>query len=123
MKIKYLISLCLMLLFLMSIVCVSASEDVNQTISDDTKNVVSNGDILSISQSDYEIMGSADNGTFTDLQKKIDDAGENSTIELENNYAYDSGFSVNGIHINKTLTIEGNGHVIDALGQSRIFFH
>ena len=59
-----------MLLFLMSIVCVSASEDVNQTISDDTKNVVSNGDILSISQSDYEIMGSADNATFTDLQKK-----------------------------------------------------
>ena len=122
MKIKYLITLCLMLLFLMSIVCVSASEDVNQTITDDTKHVASNGDILSISQSDYEIMGSVDNGTFTDLQKKIDDAGENSTIELENNYAYDSGFSVNGIHINKTLTIEGNGHVIDALGQSRIFF-
>ena len=54
-------------------------------------------------------------------KKKIDGADEGSTILLENNYIYDFGFSTDGISINKTLTINGNGYVIDALGQSRIF--
>ncbi len=55
-------------------------------------------------------------------KKKIDDADVGSIITLENDYKYDSGFSTEGISINKTLTINGNGYVIDALGQSRIFF-
>ncbi|WP_407432535.1 right-handed parallel beta-helix repeat-containing protein, partial [Methanobrevibacter sp.] len=71
--------------------------------------------------SDKEILGSAEDGTFTDLQKKINDASEGSTISLEKNYIYNSGFSTYGITINKVLTINGNGHTIDALGKSGIF--
>ena len=108
-------------LFLIMLVCffvisaVSAEKMENDTNSQDS----------SLSESVIEDVlydgGSADNGTFSDLQKKIDGADEGSTILLENNYTYDFGFSTDGVSINKTLTINGNGYVIDALGQSRIF--
>jgi len=61
-------------------------------------------------------------GTFKDLQKIINDAEDGSTIKLENDYMYNSGFVTSGILINKSLTIKGNGHVIDGLGQSKIFY-
>ena len=117
-------------LFLMMIVClfaistVSAEEICNETISQDSSLMTDSVSEynLSISLTDNEIQGSTDNGTFTDLQKKINNADVGSTITLENDYEYNSGFSTEGISINKTLTINGNGHVIDALGQSRIFF-
>ena len=110
MKKRYLILIILcLILFFASLVEISAAEDL---VSSDT---------LSVSQSDDEIMASGDNATFTFLQKKINEAPEGSIINLENNYAYDSGFSIDGIIINKELTINGNGYTIDALGQSRIF--
>lgn len=110
---------------LFTISAVSAEEIGNETISYESTlmgDSVSEYD-LSMFLSDEDIQRSADNGTFTDLQKKINDADADSTITLENDYKYNSGFSSEGISINKTLTINGNGHVIDALGQSRIFFY
>ena len=120
-------------LFLIMIVClfavsaVSAEEISNETniVANDDSSLMTesvNEDTLSVSLSEEEIQGSADNGTFTDLQKKINEASEGSIINLENNYAYDSEFQTDGIFINKELTINGNGYVIDALGQSRIFY-
>ena len=44
-------------------------------------------------------------------KKKIDDAPEGSTINLD---TYNSEFSNNGITINKTLAVGSNGYVIDA---------
>ena len=115
MKKRYLILIMLcFILFIVSVGGISATEDVNQAITEDTGNLV-------VSQSDGEITGSADNGTFTVLQKKINEASEGSVINLENDYAYDLGFSADGITINKELTINGNGYAIDASGQSRIF--
>jgi hypothetical protein len=92
-----------MLVCLFAISAVSATEISNETDvvanSDDSGLIAESvsEDTLSVSLSDDEIVGSADNGTFTDLQNKIDDADEGSTIYLENDYAYDSGFSTNGI--------------------------
>ena len=40
---------------------------------------------------------------------------------MENDYVYDEGFDTNGIKINKQITINGNGHTIDALSKSAIF--
>jgi hypothetical protein len=37
------------------------------------------------------------------------------------NYEYDNGFSVDGIIIDKPLTINGNGNVLYAKNLSRIF--
>ena len=114
----------MMIVCLFAISTVSAEEICNETISQDSSLMTDSVSEynLSISLTDNEIQGSADNGTFTDLQKKINNADVGSTITLENDYKYNSGFSTEGISINKTLTINGNGHVIDALGQSRIFF-
>ena len=117
-------------LFLIIIVCLFAISTVSaEEINNETNMVISSYDsgltTDSVSVCDIsnakEIQESANNGTFTDLQKKIDDAPVGSTITLEKDYIYNSGFSANGITINKELTIKGNGYTIDALGQSRIF--
>ena len=137
MKKKILIMICLIVL-IFSIAGVSAM-DVNQAI-EDANDMVSGTDTLGVSLSNDEVVGSADNGTYTDLQKKIDDADEGSTVNLENNYTYgssvDSGswydlrdaieklpegdtlylnadFHSGGtIDIDKSIIIDGNGHKI-----------
>ncbi|WP_407430908.1 Ig-like domain repeat protein [Methanobrevibacter sp.] len=109
MKRKFLILICLAL-FIVSIACVSAAEDVNQTVDNDA---------LSVSV-DNEL-GAKDNGTFTALQEKINNAAEGSTINLENDYKYDEGFRKEGISINKELKINGNGYTIDGSNGARIF--
>ncbi len=85
-------------IFIISIASVSAAEDLNQSAG--------------------EILESADGGTFADLQKKIDEAPEGSLINLENDYV--SGESW-GMSITKSLTINGNGHTIDAEKNGQIF--
>ena len=136
MKRKFLILLYL-ILFFVSVAGVSAAEDVNQTIIEDTNNVVSTGDTLSVSASEnvnqtiddalsvseyVDVISAKDDGTFTALQKKIMDAPEGSTIYLENDYYYDEGFSTDGILIeNEGLTIDGKGHTLNGMSKSRIF--
>ena len=75
-----------------------------------------------ISSSNEEILNAKDNGTFTALQEKINNAEENATITLENDYAYDEGFSIDGIIINKALTIDGKGYTINGNSKARIFY-
>ncbi len=75
-----------------------------------------------ISSSNVEILNAKDNGTFTALQEKINNADENATITLENDYAYDEGFSIDGIIINKALTIDGKGYTINGNSKARIFY-
>ena len=62
-------------------------------------------------------------GAFELLQYLIDNATENSTLNLTRNYTYTIGVDIitEGIKINKPLTINGNGFTIDALGQSTTF--
>ena len=75
---------------------------------------------------DYEAMKfkvTAPMGEFEQLQKLIDNASENSIINLEHNYTYTINLDTirQGILINKNLTVNGNGFTIDAKGSSRIF--
>ncbi len=111
MKKKYFLLICLTL-FIISIAAVSAS-DIGQTDEDTDIMAVSNDDVLG---------DSVDSGTFSELQEKINNASEGSTIELLNNYTYDDTFQADGIMINKSLTIEGNGFTIDGANKARIFF-
>jgi hypothetical protein len=64
-----------------------------------------------------------DGTTFWDLNRDIND-NANDTITLDNDYTFnsttDSAFT-EGIVINRPLTVNGNGHVIDAQGNARVF--
>lgn len=94
-----------LVIFILSMTCVSASDDVNETLE----------------ISDVNEGLSADAGTFTALQNKINNAPSDSTISLENDYTYNYDFD-DFLYIEKTLTINGNGHTISCLGQTKISF-
>ena len=63
-------------------------------------------------------------GTFTELQSLITPANPNDVIILNKDYKYNAltdGSLVEGIVIDKNLTIIGNGHVLDGNKNARIF--
>ena len=127
---KSLLIVCL-IIFLFSIASVSANEidDVaftaedNEIIAVDEDSSVENMDEILTESSQENVIEAdgEDDGTFSALQKKINDAEEGAVITLDKDYTYDEGFSKRGIRINKNLTINGNGHTLDGLSQSRIF--
>ena len=82
---------------------------------------VSAGDVNQTIFSDTSILGNADGGTFTELQDKINNAEDGSTLTLENNYTYDNSFKGEYISIAKNITVDGNGYTIDANNASGIF--
>ena len=115
MKFKHIISVCI-LVAILAVGAVSAS-DANSTDDAIAQEEIS-VDELSVSEGDVL---KADDGTFTTLKSKIDSAEAGSTLNLVNDYRYDEGFDTKGIHISKDLTINGNGHTLDAQSKSRIF--
>ncbi|MBR6023619.1 MAG: Ig-like domain repeat protein [Methanobrevibacter sp.] len=124
MKRKILMLLCL-ILFFVSIAGVSATQDLNQTIDGGANDLVSNEDTLSVSLSDDNVLETKDDGSFTSLQKKIDDAPEGSTIFLENDYSYDETKDSDyrfGVRINKEISINGAGHTIDGVNKASILY-
>ena len=64
---------------------------------------------------------SADNNTasFSDLKNLIDDAGSGDVITLTDDYIGDN--STGDIKVNKPISIDGNGHYLDAFNYSRVF--
>ena len=104
------------------------ANDGNDTslASDENDFVVSNDidDMKASSNAENQPLteSNTDDGTFTSLQLKILSAGDGSTVSLYNDYKYNDDFKLTtGIFINKDITIDGNGHSIDAMGKSRIF--
>ena len=55
------------------------------------------------------------------MQDLINAAPAGSTVVLEKDYECEDGFRLDGIKYEKYLTIDGNGHTLDARGNSRIF--
>lgn len=130
--------LCLIILIL-SIGSVAASDIEDGLIADDSQidmQHITNEHILKSSEEDSQANVETnqsetssseedtntfiDDGSFTALQKIIDYAKSGSTISLDKDYKYDEGFSTRGIKIDKDLTINGNGHTLDGLSKSRI---
>ena len=64
---------------------------------------------------------SADNNTasFSDLKNLIDDTGPGDVISLTDDYIGDN--STGEIKVNKPISIDGNGHYLDAFNYSRVF--
>ena len=113
MKLKRIMIIALLILAVLTVGSVSASDNLTDTVE-------LSDEVISSPQED--ILGETDDGTFTALQQKINDAGAGSTIVLENDYRYNEGFSTGGIQISYDgMTIDGNGHTIDGMSKSRIF--
>lgn len=73
----------------------------------------------------YTLTNAPSPGTFTDLQTLITNASSGDTIVLDKDYKYNSTTDsslTNGIVINKTITIIGNGHIIDGNNTKRAFY-
>ena len=120
-------------IFIFTATSVYAS-DMNDTViaseDDSTIELSQAGTDEMLSSDEEELIGQTENvelisegnsGTFTELQANITQATQGSTLTLNKNYEYDSGFNIEGIVINKSITIDGNGFKIDAHGNSRIF--
>lgn len=119
MKLKNeLMVICLILFILITMSVVSAADNNTDIIT------INNNDnnVLSIDNSNNETLTNTNDGSFADLDAKIN--GDSSTnIVLDKDYTYSSSDTIkDGIAITKSdVTIDGQGHTIDAKGQSRIF--
>ena len=107
---KKLILIVMFVLSLFMISAVSAGENTTDYIETDS---------FLTDAAENELSSEVKN--FTELQDRIDAGEEGGTVYLENNYDYDDSFSNQGINITKAITLDGNGFVIDAKGQARIF--
>ena len=76
-------------------------------------------DSSSVPKSGNEILSANSAGTFTELQKLISGTSQGDTLVLDSDY--NNTDKVNGITINRGMTIDGNGYTIDASNFSRIF--
>ena len=112
MKFKKIMFVSILLLAILTIGAVSASGE-NMTSDDLTVTE----DMSVDSTTDDVKLGVGDN---TELSELISNSSSGSIISLEKDYEY-SNSSSEGITIDKRLTIEGNGHSIDAKSSSRIF--
>ena len=123
-----------MLLVLVLGISASFAADTNQTdlqASDDTDTVVSITETDTVSSNDDEVYSagndsdvlSATAGSFTELSTLINSSTTGS-ITLEKDYIYDSatdGAFVNGITIDRTISIDGAGKAINGNNAARIF--
>ena len=120
MKLKNeLIVICLILFILISISAVSAANNHTNIISINNND---NDNILDINDVNNEILTDTNDGSFADLNTTIN--GDSSTnIILDKDYTYSSSDTIKkGILITKNNTvIDGQGHTIDAKGQTRMF--
>ena len=132
MKYKKSMIMLVLLIFIFGAASVCAG-DVNDTViasEDDsavelsqagTDEIVSTDENELISQTDNELIHEGNSGTFAELQANITQAAEGSALTLNKNYKCEDGFDSEGICIDKSITIDGNGFIIDAQEKSRIF--
>ena len=113
--------ICFILVSVSSVVASDLNDTVVVSDANDEEIGVSNENQV-IEQSNEDLVANSDNGTFSELQNKINKASEGSTVYLENDYYCEDNYaSPFGIFIDKSLTIDGKGHTIDGMSKSRIF--
>ena len=118
MKYKKIMLVTCLLLAILTISAVSANENTTEDIV---------GMVDEVREVDNDLASSEDvlkesTKTFTDLNNTLN-ANEDKEIYLYSNYSYDvdeSDFS-DGIVINRSVTINGNGYTIDGNDAARIF--
>ncbi|WP_296887139.1 Ig-like domain repeat protein [uncultured Methanobrevibacter sp.] len=110
------IILCLLICIIFSLQSVCAADNAGNTT-----NTTINNDLLSIPASNEGVIG-AGGGSFAELNTTIN-GNSDSVVNLNQNYTYNSGETafINGIIINRAVTINGNGYAIDGAKMARIF--
>ena len=105
-----------MLIILLVCMCLSAV-----CAADNTTGISDN--LATINSVDMSgVIGDAGNeNSFADLQKEIGNTEENGTLNLNKDYTWTSSDSKDPIIINKSMTVNGNGHIINAKKQTSIF--
>ena len=121
---------CIILCLIASVSAVSAT-DMNDTqygenndllaIDSANENLTVNNQMDEIlSNENSEILGASE-GTFDELRSLLE-GSPSSPISLQKNYVFSAGDVSNHIKISaENLEINGNGHIIDAKGQTSIF--
>lgn len=119
----------ILLIFLLIIVigtvsAVSAADVNNDTVSDSIDEVIKadNMDEMEVSEdisnpaldSDSDVLKEEVWSTYTRLQSMIDSVPENGTLTLNANFYCDDEFDDYGLHIEKSMIIDGNGHTLDS---------
>ena len=102
----------------------------DSSLNDDSVNAVNNNgvnNVLMASATDNgsDVLGADYQYSFSALQNLINSHEAGDTVDLLVNYKYDSTYDtslIDGITINKSLFINGNGHTIDANKIARIFY-
>lgn len=117
---KILFVLFLFIIIITTLSSVNAS-NLDENITSEVNINEINSNIETI-DNENNLLESSDDGTFTALQNKINKATEGSAISLTNDYYYNENYKDGniGIYISKSLTINGNGHKIDGLGQTNL---
>ena len=96
----------------------------NEVILTSMDEVDNESDVLGESLSNDNVLSDGDGGSFKDLNDLINGDATKTSITLQGDYVFDSSKDadyVNGIVIDRQLTIIGNGFTIDASNQARIF--
>ena len=106
---KKLTILCIFILIIVMAGAVSASDDINSP------------DLQTADENYVEIKGVDSPGSFFELSDLVENANSSTALELEKDYKYDGSTPTTGIYLEKSVTVDGKGHILDACGQARIF--
>ena len=107
---KFYLKLILLLLILFFISIAAVSAENTSRIDGGDKNIIDNIENDPITQPKG----------FNELQRQISNCAPGNTIELDDDYVFDC-IRPNGIAIDRTLTLDGKGHTIDA-NNSSVFY-
>ena len=109
----------IILLIIFSVSAISAAETTNSTQTQDD-NLLSAPDDPGIDKNKYsgEGLEILYPGTLNDLQNEVNNAAEESTLNLYRDYTSKEGTTVT---VSKSLTIDGHGHTIDCNKKCKAF--
>ena len=98
------------------------SEDIND-YSVNYKNSGLNDSLL-VARDSSDVLAADDVGSFRDLDTLVKGTDAGATLVLDKDYIYNAGSDSaykEGIGISRSITIDGQGHIISGGNQSRIF--
>ena len=100
-----------LILFFISLTAVSATDvsaEINSQIDDNTDEIIT-----------IDGQSTTANKGFYELQQQIWSSSAGDTITIENDY-YNDGVRANGITIDRSITLDGQGHTFDGNNSDRI---